>query len=91
MNNIRNLAILLLDDEHGINEAAFNEMLPNLDNDIVNVVECQNGRYFIGEDDAETLRTNPQVVPVEVAAQNYSPTDTPLGEQIEAGGELADA
>lgn len=76
MNNLRNLAILLLDDENGICDAAYNVLFPHLDSDIVDAVRCQDNRYFLNEDDAERLK---QVV----LAENYVPAETPLGEQIE--------
>lgn len=60
MKNIRTLAILLLDDEHGINEAAFQELQASLtlepgNEDILNAVKAQDGRYYLGEDDAQDL------------------------------------
>jgi hypothetical protein len=51
----RKTVILLLDDENGINEAAFNEMFPNIDSDIIEVVQTDKGRYFLNETDAERL------------------------------------
>jgi hypothetical protein len=51
----RKLAILLLDDENGINEAAWTELLPLLDVDIVDAAQCVGSRYFLNEDDAERL------------------------------------
>jgi hypothetical protein len=85
MKNIRQLAILLLDDENGINEAAFNELAPALvesgNQDVLDAVNAQDGRYFIGESDADALKGGS----VEVSADDsrYFPTETPLGEQIE--------
>jgi hypothetical protein len=59
MKNIRKLAILLLDDENGINEAAYNELATQLaaegHNDILNAVTAQDDRYYLGEDDAQEL------------------------------------
>lgn len=63
MKNLRKLAILLLDDENGINEAAYNELVPLLiesgDQDVLDAVNAQDGRFFIGETDAERLRLEP--------------------------------
>jgi hypothetical protein len=55
MKNIRKVAILLLDDENGINESAFNELMADLPNDILEAIQFVNGRYFLNEDDAERL------------------------------------
>ena len=59
MKNIRLLAILLLDDENGINGLAYNALAAELaatgNDDILLAVRAQDGRYFIGEDDAESL------------------------------------
>jgi len=59
MKNLRKLAILLLDDENGINEAAYNELATQLaeagHTDILNAVTAQDGRYYLGEDDAQDL------------------------------------
>lgn len=51
---IRDLAINLLDDEHGINGDAY-ESLKNADknldcNDIFMAVQAVNGRYFLNEE-----------------------------------------
>jgi len=58
--NIRLLAILLLNDENGINSEAYEalaSMLHEIGNqDILDAVEANNGRYWIGEDDAEDLK-----------------------------------
>lgn len=82
MKNIRIFAITLLDDENGINEDAFNMLAPELFNagcqDVLDAVECQDGRYYLGEDDAQDLLAV-GTIPVE----NYAPTETPLGELIE--------
>jgi len=59
MKNIRALAILLLDDEHGISDAAMEALVVALDGshqDILDVVHCEQGRNFIHEDAAEILR-----------------------------------
>ena len=59
MKNLRKLAILLLDDENGINEAAYNELAAELSaaghTDILNAVTAQDGRFYLGEDDAQDL------------------------------------
>ena len=59
MKNLRKLAILLLDDENGINAAAFAELSQELgaagQHDILAAVGCQDDRYFISEIDAERL------------------------------------
>jgi len=59
MKNLRTLAILLLDDENGINAAAYNELATQLaaegHTDILNAVTAQDGRYYLGEDDAQDL------------------------------------
>lgn len=58
---IRVLAINLLDDEHGINEDGFDSLTSlcheTSNQDILDAVESSNGRYYLGEDDAEVLRT----------------------------------
>ena len=58
--NIRLLAILLLDDEQGINSEAYEALASMLhetgNQDILDVVECKGGRYWIGEDDAQDLK-----------------------------------
>ena len=53
--NTRKLTILLLDDKNGISEAAWTELVPTVDNDILDVVVEVGGRYFLNEDDAERL------------------------------------
>jgi hypothetical protein len=82
MKNLRQLAILLLDDENGINESAYRvlaqELIAEGHPDIVNAVTAQDGRFFLGEQDAAELR---KVVPED----RYYPDETPLGEQF--GGE----
>ncbi len=59
MKNLRLLAILLLDDKNGINEAAYNELHTELVlagyTDITSAVQAQDGRFYIGEDDAQDL------------------------------------
>lgn len=58
--NIRQLAILLLDDENGINSEAYEALASILhetgNQDILDAVEANNGRYWIGEDDAQALK-----------------------------------
>jgi hypothetical protein len=59
---IRDLALALLDDEDGINSTGFDilsDLLKDTGNDdILNSVNAIDGRYFVGEDDAEILRKN---------------------------------
>ncbi len=59
MKNIRLLAILLLDDENGINGLAYNALAQALtesgNEDVLLAVRAQDGRYFIGEQDAAEL------------------------------------
>jgi len=73
MKNLRTLAILLLDDENGINSEAYFLLEPMLhetgNQDILDVVECQHGRYYLGEDDAQDLLAAGKVT-----------VETPLGE-----------
>ena len=61
--NIRLLAILLLDDQDGINEEAFNHLSSMLhetgNQDILDAVEANDDRYWIGEDDAAILKERP--------------------------------
>ncbi len=95
MKNLRKLAILLLDDENGINESAYNQLAADLafagHTDILNVVKCQDGRYFIGENDAERLMESdiPETQPryarhiYEQQQAARAPIATPLGEQID--------
>ena len=89
MTNLRLFAITLLDDENGINADAFNLLVPELaaagHQDILGVVKCQDNRYFLGEYEAEVLLNGPH--PDYIGA-NCVPDETPLGEQIESGGEL---
>jgi len=52
---LRKLAILLLDDENGINEEAYNELSAHLskeavNEDITNAVVSQDSRFFLNED-----------------------------------------
>lgn len=59
---IRTLAIELLDDENGINAKGY-DLLEDLLNetgnsDIVNAVDAQNGRFFLGEEVAEQFRND---------------------------------
>jgi len=57
---VRSLAIELLDNENGINEAAYDilrDMLVETENeDVVNAVEATDGAFYIYEEDAEDLR-----------------------------------
>ena len=54
---MRKLALLLLDDEHGINEKAYEELAAALvdsgNEDVLQAVDGADGRYYIGEDYAE--------------------------------------
>tara|TARA_R110002126_G_scaffold253231_3_gene396275 strand:- start:1384 stop:1635 length:252 start_codon:yes stop_codon:yes gene_type:complete len=56
---LRKLAILVLDDEHGIAESAYNQLVDMLVNnecqDILDAVDGSDGRYYIGEDVAEQM------------------------------------
>jgi hypothetical protein len=98
MKNLRKLAILLLDDENGINKDAYRELAKELiaegHTDIVNAVTAQNGRYYLGEDDAADLAAvNSQSdignhVTTVIPENNYIPHETPFGEQIDGGGEI---
>jgi hypothetical protein len=64
MNNLstRNLIIDLLDDEHGINDPAYATLYDlaceTENEDVVTKATAINGRWFLGEDDAEELRSN---------------------------------
>lgn len=54
----RKLAITVLDDEHGISEAAFyllQEACESYCGDIFDVVSAQDGRFFLNEDTAKEL------------------------------------
>jgi len=57
---VRGLAIELLDNENGINEAAYNilrDMLIETGNeDVANAVEATDGAFYIYEEDAADLR-----------------------------------
>ncbi len=69
MKNLRTLAILLLDDANGINEAAFGELSKSLveaggNDDILSAVIAQDGRFYLGEDDAQDLLAASIFVPV---------------------------
>jgi hypothetical protein len=50
---LRKLAILVLDDEYGIAESAYNQLVDMLANnecqDILDAVDGSDGRYYIGE------------------------------------------
>lgn len=53
------MAILVLDDEHGISEPAYNQLVDMLAinecQDILDAVDGSDGRYYIGEDVAEHM------------------------------------
>ena len=55
--DMRELALLLLDDQEGINGAAYDKLASFLSDagceDILQQVDGANGRYYIGEDFAE--------------------------------------
>ncbi len=57
---IRELAIALLDDEDGINDAANQKLTSILADsgnmDILKIVSTANARWFLNEDDAERLK-----------------------------------
>ena len=57
---LRNFAIDLLDDDHGINRTAWetlSDMLYDADeNDIVDAVSAQDGRFYLPEDVVDSLR-----------------------------------
>ncbi len=61
---VRNLALDLLDDEHGINRQAYKSLADWLDDegcsDIVDAVDACEGRYYIAAETAQELR---QVTP----------------------------
>ena len=61
--NIRLLAILLLDDQDGINEEAYHQLASILhetsNQDILDAVEANRGRYWISEQDAAILKERP--------------------------------
>jgi len=50
---MRKIALLLLNEQNGIAEEAYELMKRNLDADIVSEVKVDKGRAFIGEDFAE--------------------------------------
>jgi hypothetical protein len=58
--NLRELIIDLLDDEHGINDISYTRLYELAcecgSEDVVKKAEETNGRWFLGEDDAEELR-----------------------------------
>ena len=58
--DVRDLALALLDDENGINEQAFvilSNILSDTGNrDIVNLVKATEGRFYLPEGVAETLK-----------------------------------
>ena len=60
MNNPRDLIIELLDDKHGINDVAYAilyDLACDTDNeDVVLKAKEIDGRWFLGEDDADELR-----------------------------------
>jgi hypothetical protein len=55
--DIRELALLVLDDENGISEEAYNKLSGLLQEaecaDILEAVDATDGRFYIGEDFAE--------------------------------------
>jgi hypothetical protein len=55
--DIRELALLVLDDENGISEEAYNKLSGHLAEaecaDILEAVDATDGRFYIGEDFAE--------------------------------------
>ena len=57
---IRQLAILLLDTQNGINEETFEQLAAILieseNQDILNDIQSKNGFYWIDEDVAEKLK-----------------------------------
>lgn len=57
---IRTLAIEVLDSEDGISEKSYsvlrNLLLKTGNKDIVKLVDATDGRFYLGEDDAEDLR-----------------------------------
>lgn len=57
--DIRNMVINLLNDEHGVNALAYDGLnhlcVENNWNDIISAVGNQDGRVFLHEDDAENL------------------------------------
>lgn len=57
---LRNTIIDLLDDENGVNEAGYNGIdeicLENNWQDILTQVDGTDGRFYLGEDEAEELR-----------------------------------
>ena len=57
---IRLLAILLLDDQDGINSEAYEQLAAMLhetsNQDILDAVEANGGRYWISEEDAVILK-----------------------------------
>ena len=75
MNNeeFRQMIIDLLDDEHGINEKAFNRVSLLAENtgndDIVSSTSATEGRWYLGEDDAEELRQVNIIKPSETPIQ----------------------
>lgn len=59
---LRNFAIALLDDEHGINSEAWDslrDMLDdNEDNDILDAVKSTEGRYYLPSESVAALSAN---------------------------------
>jgi len=71
---IREFAIIVLDDEQGINAKAYEALAKLLketgSEDILSVVEGCKDRYYLGEDDAEDLLKGIMDIPdVEVEAE----------------------
>ena len=58
-NALRNFAFALLDDEHGIKAEAYDILLDLLfdddQNDIIDAVKSQNGRYYLPEASVRAL------------------------------------
>lgn len=57
---IRTLIINLLDDEQGINDRGYTDLstlaAETGNTDVIVLADCENNRWFLGEDDAEDLR-----------------------------------
>jgi hypothetical protein len=68
-NEIRQMIINLLDDDQGINGPGFDGIYilakDTGNEDVVKFAKAQDGRWFIGENDAEDLRLTNSVKPVE--------------------------
>jgi hypothetical protein len=68
-NEIRQMIINILDDEQGINDSGFCDLYilakSTGNEDVVKFAKAQDGRWFIGENDAEDLRLTNSSNPVE--------------------------